>query len=212
MTLWIQTLFGNPIEIPFSPPIIRWRDVYYYLHHVHFSDKRVHQLRLFRGDSPDLSNVHEGEVLRLLITDLMAERWVSEYSVTSKNGEYRYHHSTITWLDGRWGDPYQDQTIHYRTPLTLHIVVLEKEGVNTFQVNMNLMAEQYGGRRKDPNQRNPDREIAWYSTLYDACHAFRETLNQEVGQGKEVCTESTIDHAIHLWGLYHGTQHVRHND
>jgi hypothetical protein len=202
MTLWIQPLFGDPIEIPFSPPIVHWRTVYQYLQCRYFPDKRVHQLRLFRGESADLSCVEEGEILHLLVTDLMAERWVSEYSITTKDAPAdTYHYSTVTWMDARWGDPYQDPSIQYRTPLMLHIVAREKEDRMDFMVMDSVGMDPYGGRRKDPDLP----EHKWCSTLRWACDAFREGLNQE----EEVCTESTIEHVCHLWELYHGTnQHV----
>lgn len=200
MTLWIQPLFGDPFSIPFSPPL-RWRDVYHYLHHRHVPDKRLHQLRLFREDSADLSDTQEGDVLRLLVTEPMVERWVSEYSITSKDTPvYLYHYSTLTWMDARWGDPYQDLSIQYRTPLMLYIVARERESME-FMIHDSILMAPYGGRRKDPDLG----ENKWYPSLKEACVAFRETLNQK----EEVCTESTIYHILHLWELYHGTnQHL----
>ena len=189
MTLWIQTLFGDPIEIPFSPPI-HWRSVYHYLHLRHFPDKRVHQLRLFRGESADLSDVEEGDTLRLLVTDPMVERWVSEYSIPAP--PCTYHYSTLTWLDARWGDPYQDLTIQYRTPLTLHMIAKEVDTKITEFIVSDSMTIQAS---------TSDRH--WSPTLREACFAFRTFLNKE----EEICTENTVENVVYLWELYHGTNH-----
>jgi len=62
----------------------------------------------------------------------------------------------------------------------------------------------YGGRRKDSLP-----EETGYPTLREACVAFRNGMNQESQENQEVCTENTVEHIIHLWELYHGTnQHL----
>lgn len=192
MTLWIQPLFGDPISIPFSPPMIHWRAVYQYLQIRHFPDKRVHQLWLFRGDSLDLSGVEEGETLRLLVTEPMVERWISEYSIPTPL--FTYHYSTVTWTDARWGDPYRDLTLQYRTPLILHIVARESpHKVMEFMVSDSMTIDASMLDRP------------WYLTLFEACLAFRISLNKE----EEICTENTAANVAHLWELYHGTnQHL----
>lgn len=194
MTLWIQPLFGDPIELPFSPPMIHWRAVYHYLHLHHFPEHRIHQLRLYHDELPDLSGVKEGDVLRLLVSDLMVERWVSEYSWVSKEDGAIYYQSTLTWLDACWGDPYEDPLIQYRMPLTLHLIVREKEQDKTFQVERESSVPSYGVPSK------------WFPSLREACLAFREKLDQ---LGEEKCAESTIEHVIHLWELYHATNQHR---
>lgn len=193
MTLWIQPLFGDPLPIPFSPPMIHWRAVYQYLQSHHFPDSRIHQLRLFRGDSADLSGVEEGDMLRLFVAEPMVERWISEYSIPTPS--CIYHYSTLTWLDARWGNPYQDLSIQYRTPLTLHIIAREQNKDMTFNVRHTMSIE------------NSIPERGWYPTLREACMAFRVSLREE--EGNEVCTENTVENVVHLWELYHGTnQHL----
>lgn len=186
MTLRIQPLFGDVFSIPFDPPKGSWKEIYKYLYHNYYSDKRIHQLRLFHGESTDLSHVQEGDILRLLVTDLMAERWVSEYNVVTPDN-ITFSHGTLTWLDKEWGNPYENLSIQYRTPLTLHITMRESEGRCMFSTNTWYTHER-GGRGKEYVGDD------WFPTLREACEAFRVNMNS---------TASTVENIIHLWDLYH---------
>lgn len=200
MTLWIQPIFGDLINIPFSYPIESWRAVYHYLHIRQCPDKKIHQLRLFYNGSSDLSTVQEGSILHLVITEPMVEQWVSEYSLNSKeNDNIIFHHSTLSWYDARWGDPYEDKKIQYRTSLMIHILVREIKGNPLeFTINPNYFNKLYGNKDKKIN-------TVWYSSLHKACDEFRNESNGV----EEVITEKTCEHLIHLWNLYHGTnQHL----
>lgn len=199
MPLWIQPIFGNLIEIPFSPPIDSWRSIYNYLHFRYFSDKKLHQLHLFHNNSSDLSNVSDGEILHLIVSDLMVERWISECSIHSKqNDNIQYHHSTLSWCDARWGNPYEDLTIQYRTQNICYIIVKEiKDCPTQFRMTLEYI------HRYDNEDTQSD--ILWYTTLREACYEFRKILNMS----QEIMTEKTCDNIIHLWDLYHGTnQHL----
>lgn len=215
MTLWIQPLFGDAFSIPFSPTSKRWwKDVYFYLHHQYHSDKKMEQLRLFHNESADLSNVNEGDLLHLFVTDRIAERWISEYTVDRDWKEHgvQYHHSTLAWYDGRWGDPYENPSVRYRTSLTLHILVKErksmdesKENTLEFLINPVYFKESYvlPSKIKTTTQH-------WLPRLRDACNAFREEWNAE--EHADSFTEKTAEHIILLWELYHGTnQHLVDN-
>lgn len=192
MPLWIHPLFGDPIEISFS--LIQhphgWRNVYYHLHCRFYSDKPIHCLRLFHGESADLSAVQDGDHLRLLVTDQMAERWVSEYRMKTHRP---VHCSMVSWYNGQWGDPYETPSILYRKPLIAYLFALEHDvGRILFRISLTT-------------QLSEEKEV-WYPTLREASKVFRDTLHQE---GMIHCTEKTVEHFIHLWGLYHGTnQHL----
>ncbi len=188
MTLWIHPLFGDPIEISFSLVQLPygWRNVYYYLHYHYYSDKPVHCLRLFYRDSIDLSAVQDGDHLQLLVTDQMAERWACEYQI----GTHRtIHCSMMTWYDGKWGDPYENRDILYRTSLTAYLFALENADHMLFRLSSDAVP--------------PEEQEVWYPTLREAGQAFRDALQRD---GIAQCTEKTIEHFIHLWELYHGTQ------
>jgi hypothetical protein len=188
MPLWIHPLFGDPIEVSFSLVQLPygWRNVYYHLYYRYYSDKPVHCLRLFHGESMDLSGVQDGDHLRLLVTDPMAERWVSEYRV----GTHRpIHCSMMTWYDDKWGDPYETPAILYRTPLTAYLFALENSDHMLFRISPESI----------PPYEEKDR---WYPTLREAGQSFREALQCE---GIAHCSEKTVEHFIHLWELYHGT-------
>lgn len=202
MTLWILPFIGDPIEIPFSPPDSplsgAWRPIYHYLYAIlpFVKGKQLHQLRLIHNGSFDLSGVKEGDVLHLLVTEPMVEQWISEYTLSSpssSNPLFYFHHSMITWMDGRWGDPYEHPEIQYRTPLTLHILKREsivEGGRSDYQINPNYFKELY------PSSPSPEPE--WYPTLSEALRAFQTPKG-------EVMTDKTIDHMVHLFELYHGT-------
>jgi hypothetical protein len=207
MTLWIQPLIGDPLEIPFSPPDATlpgtWSPIYRYLHQVLPFSKEIalHQLRLLHNGSFDLSGVKEGDVLHLLVTDPMVEQWISEvvlsHPSSSSDPLYRFHLSTMSWLDGRWGDPYEKPEIQYRTPLTLRVMRREfvAEGRSDYTVNPDYFRERY-----PPPSRSSSSESEWYPTLREALHAHQ----QKREKGEEM-TDKTIEHLHHLWGLYHGT-------
>ena len=190
MPLWIHPLFGDVIEVPFSLVQLPygWRNVYYHLHYQFYSDKPIHCLRLFHGDSTDLSTVQDGDHLRLFITDQMAERWVSEYQVGT---HHPIHCSMMTWYDGKWGDPYETPAILNRTALTAYLFTLENTGHKRFLISLDSL---------------PPYGEVWYPTLQEAGQAFRDVLHRE---GIVYCTEKTVEHFIHLWILYHGTKSYR---
>ena len=194
MPLLIQPLFGDSIIVPFSPPI-SWREVYSYLCTHHFQDARLDQLCLYHNESSDLSSVRDGDTLRLFVNERMAERWITEYSTDAKNDGIRFYHSTLSWYDIRWGDPYEYPAVLYRTSLTVHILMREHDGTRAFMLNPVFFQEQYTTRDKSAG--------IWYSTLREACYAFRNKWNAT--EGEEAVTEKTVEHFIHLWELYHGT-------
>lgn len=205
MSLWIQPLVGDLMEIPFSPPTSRhqegWRPIYRFLHdQIPFlKEKALHQLRLFHQGSMDLSGVKEGDVLHLLITEPMVEKWISEYTISSPPNvpipSYIFHHSTMSWLDARWGDPYEKPILHYRTPLTLHVEMREDiaNKCKEYQINPEYFKERYPPL-------SPSDVPKWYATLRDALRAVQEKKSN----GEEM-TDKTIEHLVHLWELYHGT-------
>lgn len=201
MTLWIQPLFGDPYALPFSPPDPAspdgWRPVYEALSRRGNAERgeetALHQLCLLHGDTMDLSGVKEGDVLRLVVTERMVERWVSEYSLSKEEDTHTIWHSTMCWWDGRWGDPYEKPSISYRTPLTLHVVlrVDHATGLRAYQTQPNLIQVH-------------EQEREWYPTLREALRAFQI----ERDHGAEM-TDTTLEHLHRLWSLYHGTyQHL----
>jgi len=205
MSLCIQPLFGDPFSIPLSPETHSWRDIYYYLKNVHYRENKVEQICLFHNGQTDLSEVKDGDLLHILINEPMVERWVSEYTTDNQWEKYgvRFHHSTLTWYDGRWGDPYENPSVQYRTSLTIHILLREtlknEKIVQEFTINPVYFKELYGR----PNQQTE----TWYPTLYEACHSFRKEWNEK--QKEDSFTERTADHLIRLWELYHGSnQHL----
>lgn len=194
MPLWIYPLFGDPIEVPFSLVHLPygWRNVYHHLHFKYYSDKPVHCLRLFHGESTDLSGVQDGDYLRLFVTDRMAEQWVSEYRTVKHRPIYC---SMMTWYDSQWGDPYENPKILYRTPLTAYLFALENTDHMLFRMSPDALT-------------SSNEQDVWYSTLHEAGQAFRTAVQQS---GRAVCSEKTVDHFIHLWMLYNGTsQHLVH--
>lgn len=208
MTLWIQPLFGTPYELPFFPPDPSapegWRPIYTMLSSLipweREEERVLHQLRLIHRGSFDLSDVKEGDHLRLLVTERMVERWVSEYDLSPADGTFHFWHSTMSWYDGRWGDPYETPTVYYRTPLTLHVVlrIEQATGIRTYQTQPDFFPIAYGGGSDKKRPRS------WYATLRDALRAFQT----ERANGVEM-TDKTLEHLHHLWGLYHGTnQHL----
>lgn len=205
MTLWIQLIFGDPIETPFTPPLKSWRPVYQFLHSRLCPDKKIHQLRLYYEESTDLTHVPDGALLHLIVSEPMVERWISEYSLPSKtNHPIQFHQSTLAWYDARWGDPYEDKKIQYRTSLTIHIVKKEvketKGNYCEFTINPEYFREMYGDKESQQNE-------IWYPTLREACYAFRKDLHEK--NSEETMTEKTCEHLIHLWEIYHGTnQHL----
>jgi hypothetical protein len=134
MPLFIKPLFGDLIVVPFSPPI-SWREVYAYLCTHYFHDVRLDQLRLYHNESPDLSNVKDGDILHLFTDERMAERWVYERTMNVKEHNIRYHHSALTWYDIRWGDPYEKPSVMDRTSLTFNILMREQDGTIAFMIN-----------------------------------------------------------------------------
>lgn len=205
MTLWIQLLFGDPIETPFTPPLKSWRPIYQFLHNRMYPDKKIHQLRLYYEGSTDLTHVPDGALLHLIVSEPMAERWISECSLHSKeNDQITFHQSTLTWYDARWGDPYEDKKVQYRTSLTILILakeVKEEKGeYYEFTMNHEYFREMYG------NKESQKKEI-WYPTLRQTCYAFRKELYEK--NSEEIMTEKTCEHLIHLWEIYHRTnQHL----
>lgn len=206
MPLWIQPLFGDPFSIPLSPVTDTWKDICSYLKRAHYPDCHLHQITLLYHGGFDLSSVKDEDTVHILINDRMAERWVSEW-VDDKEWEkhgVRFHHSTLTWYDGRWGDPYEDSTIQYRTPNTIRLVLREiqrgdKSVTCDFTVDPVFFKERYGPHR------TPD-EI-YYPSLRDACYAYRKQKNEK--ENADVVTEQTIENVIRLWEFYHGTnQHL----
>lgn len=206
MTLWVKALNGDMVELPFSPPdpqvIGGWRPIYRFLHDTlpFAKDAALHQLRLLHEGSMDLSGVKENDLLYLFITDRMTEQWISEYTVSAPPNTsppvYRIHHSTMSWLDARWGDPYEAPAVRYRTPLTIHVVAREsvEEGTYEYQTNPEYFKERY------PPPSPSSSENEWYPTLRDALrHAQTKKRH-----GEEM-TDKTVEHLIHLWELYHGT-------
>jgi hypothetical protein len=209
MTLWIQPVFGDLFSIPLSPDKNSWRQIYHYLKDHHYPEIRVDQIRLFLDGENDLSRVKEGDILQIVIADRMVERWVSEYTdeKTWTTHGVRFHHSTITWYDGRWGDPYEDPTVSYRTSLTLTLIereIRDKEGRITmdYMVNPDYFRDRYGSILQ-----GVEKKEVWYPTLQEACMAFRQEKNEK--EKADVFTEKTLEHVIRLWELYHGTnQHL----
>lgn len=207
MTLWVQPIFGDLIEVPFSPPtpLMSWRPIYQFLHAKQCPDRKLHELRLFHNGSPDLSTVSDGELLHLVVTEPIAERWKAEHSVTQKEHDsILFHHSTLSWYDARWGDPYNDPKVQYRTSLTIYIVVREIKDISMdFTINPEYFHELYGNKEKK-------RDMVWYSSLREACYAFRKELHDS--HSEEVMTERTCEHLIQLWNVYHGSnQHLIDN-
>lgn len=204
MTLWIQPLFGDPFNLPFSPPDPStpegWRRIYDSIYdiipNVKEEEKALHQLRLIHGDSMDLSDVKEGDILRLVVTERMVERWVSESLLSSMNS-YQVWHSTMSWFNRKWGDPYETPSVYYRTPLLLHVVLREQAtGVRAYQAHSESFGELGGA--------GPAKKQEWYPTLRKALLAVQ--TEQRCG---EEMTDKTLEHLLHLWGLYHGThQHL----
>jgi hypothetical protein len=206
MSLWVQPLFGEMIEIPFSPPDPPlpegWRPIYRHLHTTipFLREKALHHLRLFHNHSADLSEVKDGDVLHLLVMDDMAERWVTEYTISDSPSSFPLlHHSTLSWFDGRWGDPHETPSIQYRTPLTAHVIMKEGTiaGGRMFMVNPIYFRERY----PPPS---PYIDPSWHPTLREA---LRKT--QVIKRNGEEMTDNTVEHLVHLWELYHGTnQHL----
>ena len=205
MTLLIRPVFGDSFSIPLSPEKNTWRQIYHYLKNHHYPDIRVDQIRLFHDDHDDLSNVKDGDLLNILITDRMMERWVYEYTNNTswKDHGIRFHHSMITWYDGRWGDPYDNPTISYRTSITLTLIEREKRKsddqiIYDYMVNPDYFRERYGNLSHESTRKD-----TWYSTIREACIAFRQEKNEK--EKADVFTEKTLEHVIRLWELYHGT-------
>lgn len=202
MTLWIQLLFGDPIPIDVLPPLRSWRPVYQLLQARLCPEKKIHQLRLYDKGSTDLSHVPDGGVLHLIVSEPMVERWVSEFTLPSKvNDTIQFHQSTLAWYDARWGDPYEDKKVQYRTALVIHVLAKERKGeCYEFTVNPEYFKELYGNKEHQ-------KDTIWYSTLREACYAYRKELYEK--NSEETMTEKTCEHLVHLWELYHGTnQHL----
>lgn len=196
MPLLIQPLFGAHIIVPFIPHETSWSHLYRYLHVRYYNNVELYQLRLYHNESPDLSNVKDGDTLHLFVSDGMVERWVSEHSVDTQCDGIVFHHSNMTWYDIRWGDPYENPAVTCRTSLTIHVLMREQDGTRSFMLNPEYFKEQYTTRNKSPG--------IWYPTVRDACYSFRDKYNTT--EGEEVVSEKTVEHLIHLWELYHGTQ------
>jgi hypothetical protein len=200
MTLWIKPLFGDMFSISISLPITSLHNIYRCIQSHHYSDIKIHQLHLFHNESMDLSQVKEGDVLDIFISEPYAEKWVSEFD--KKQEHYLFHNSCITWYDGRWGDPYEDPSILNRTSLTLHIHVRENtlepedERKKVFTLSQSFFKERY------PPSND---EMGWYSTLEEACHHYRENWNKK--HNANSFTELTMEHVIRLWNIYHGTNY-----
>ena len=206
MPLWIQPLFGEAFMIPLSPPTDSWKNIVSHLKKNYYPDQNVLQIVLLHNGETDLSEVKDGDTVHILINDHMAERWVSEWVDNARWEQYgvRFHNSTLSWYDGRWGDPYEDPTILYRTSYTIRIVLRErqmpdKSMVSDFTIDPVYFKERYG-----PHQ-TPDE--TFYPSLREACDAFRIKKNET--EGADVFTEQTAENIVRLWEYYHGSnQHL----
>ena len=201
MTLWIKPLFGDMFSISFLLPITSLHNLYRHIQDHHYPDIKLHQIHLFHNENMDLSEIKDGDVLHLFISEPYAERWVSDFT-TSSSDRYIFKNSCIMWYDGRWGDPYEDPSVLKRTSLTLHIHTREDIQENDpskkiqFTLNHNFFKELYP----------PSKEVTiWYSTLEEACQTYRENWNKK--QNADSFTETTMKHIIHLWKLYYNTNY-----
>jgi len=210
MTLWIQPLFGEVFSIPFSPSDKSFtiHNLYRYLHLHYYNDFLMHQIQLYnmkkeeeKEEEKEYYNYNilyennflelkEGDILHIFISEPFVEKWVSEYENLSDQN-YIYQNSCITWYDGLWGNPYENPSITIRPANMIYIQAKKCKDKPTF---IQFIITNF-------SESNP----LWYSTLEEACHAFREKWNKISAANS--FTENTMIHIISLWKLYQGTNY-----
>ena len=150
MSLFIKPLLGEMFSIFFSIPIVSIYELYRYIQLNHYPNVKLRQITIFHNENIDLSQVKEGCILDIFISDSYDEKWISNFYIGNKEeNRYIFQNSCIGWYDEIWKDPCEDPPVLNSDSLKIYILMKEdtlevdNSKKRKFAINYNFFRELY---------------------------------------------------------------------